>query len=202
MLSPPYITLIILWIIFALIHSGMVSGIVLRGAEKIMGKRYPYYRAIHSLFVLVAFAFLMHYHFAAIDTILWRPHWIEQIIAAIFILSGFIVMIIFLWKHLIEISGLAIVFGIDKPLALHDTCLHAYSRHPMYMGAMVFIWGVFLGYPYMNNLVSAVCLTLYSFVAIWLTQKRSLALYGEAYKQYTKRVGLISFSRDRVPIQS
>ncbi|MES2330851.1 MAG: isoprenylcysteine carboxylmethyltransferase family protein [Bacteroidota bacterium] len=188
MFKAPYITLITWWIIFGIIHSGLASGIVTRTAERIMGKAAKYYRAIYSLLVFVTFLVLVHYHFVAIDTILFRPHWVEKIIAGILVLAGFIVMVIYIWKNLINFSGLGVVFGIEENSELQQTGLYAYSRHPMFAAAIIFMWGVFLGYPYMNNLVSAGCLTVYSFVGICFEEKKLGELYGDKYVQYKKKV--------------
>jgi len=164
MLKSSYITLIIWWVIFGIIHTGLGSGT----ATKIMARVSKYYRAIYSLLVFITLLILIHYHFAAIDTILFRPHWVEKIIAAIFILSGFVVMVVYTWSYLLTFSGLGIIFGIEDTSALPQTGLYAYSRHPMFAGAIIFMWGIFLGYPYMNNLISAVCLTLYAFSTVYL----------------------------------
>ncbi len=191
MLKPPYITLIILWIIFGVVHSTLASGIATRAVTRIMGKAARYYRAIASLLIFVTLLILIHYHFAAIDTILFRPHWIEKIIAAILILSGVVVMVIYTWNYLISFSGLGVVFGMEADTELQQTGLFAYMRHPMFAGAIIFMWGVFLGYPYMNNLISAVCLTIYSFIAIFFAEKRLGLLYGDMYKQYQGKVPVL-----------
>jgi protein-S-isoprenylcysteine O-methyltransferase Ste14 len=191
MLNQPYITLILLWIIFGIVHSGLASGIVTRAATRIMGKVAKYYRAIASLVVFITLLILIHYHFAAIDTILFRPHWIEKIIAAILVLSGVVIMVIYTWNYLISFSGLGVVFGIEVTAELQQTGLFAYVRHPMFAGAVVFIWGVFLGYPYMNNLVTAICLTIYSFIAVFFAERRLELLYGDMYKQYQRKVPVL-----------
>lgn len=195
MIKQPYITLIILWFIFGMVHSCLVSGVVTRAATKIMGKAAKYYRVISSLLIFIVLLILIHYHFAAIDTILFRPHWIEKIIAAVLILSGIVVTVIYTWNYLISFSGLGVVFGIETNTELQQTGLYAYVRHPMFAGAIVFMWGVFFGYPYMNNLISAICLTVYSLVAIFFAEKRLGVRYGDMYKQYQAKVPVLLPSR-------
>jgi protein-S-isoprenylcysteine O-methyltransferase Ste14 len=144
-----------------------------------MGKAAKYYRALSSLLIFIVLLILIHYHFAAIDTILFRPHWIEKIICSYAGHFGCCVMVIYTWNYLINFSGLGVVFGIETNTELQQTGLFAYVRHPMFAGAILFMWGVFLGYPYMNNLISATCLTLYAFIAIWFAEKRLALVYGE-----------------------
>jgi hypothetical protein len=43
MLQSPYATLVLMWIIFAVVHSGLASGVVMRGVGEKMGK---YYRPV------------------------------------------------------------------------------------------------------------------------------------------------------------
>jgi protein-S-isoprenylcysteine O-methyltransferase Ste14 len=188
MLKPAYITLIIMWVVYALIHTGLASGIATRFAQRLMGRAAKYYRAVYSLLVLITLLILIHYHFDAIDTILFRPHWVEKIIAGILIIGGFVVIVICLWEYIMPYSGFDVIFGMERTLDLPLTGLHAYVRHPLFTGAIVFIWGVFLGYPYMNNLISAVCLTVYAFIAVYFAEKRAIGKYGDAYQQYSLKV--------------
>ncbi len=191
MKNSPYFTLIIVWVIFGLVHSVLASGTVKRGMTKIMGNGIKYYRAICFLVIAITLVFLIHYHFEAINTILWRPHWIEKIFAILFILSGFVVMVIFTWKYFLDLSGIGVILGIERPVVLQETGLHAYVRHPLYAGAIFFMWGAFLGYPYMNNLVSAICLTIYALIGIYFEERKLVAEYGDQYKQYQARVPVL-----------
>jgi protein-S-isoprenylcysteine O-methyltransferase Ste14 len=169
MLQSPYATLVLMWIIFAVVHSGLASGVVARGVGEKMSK---YYRPVYSLLVLVVLLLLIHYHFVAGDTILWRPHWFFKIISAILILSGFAVIVISLWKHVLNYSGIAALLGMKNKVEVEPDRLHKYVRHPLYTGVLFFLWGVFIGYPYMNNLVSAVCFTGYYFIGIYFLEKK------------------------------
>jgi protein-S-isoprenylcysteine O-methyltransferase Ste14 len=188
MLQSSYLTLITVWIIFSFLHSGLASGVAIRVAQKIMGSSYKFYRAMYSFIILITLIFLFHYHSAAVGTILWRPHWLIKIVAIIFILSGFAVIVVSIWKNFLSLSGIGVLLGVETPVVFQENGLHQYMRHPMYTGTLVFIWGVFLGYPYMNNLVSAVCLTLYTFIGIYFLEKKLVVVYGEQYKEYQSRV--------------
>jgi protein-S-isoprenylcysteine O-methyltransferase Ste14 len=191
MKNSPYLTLILVWFIFGVVHSLLASGIMKRVMMKIMGNGIKYYRAIYSLIVTATLIVLIHYHFAAINTIMWRAHWIEKIFAVLLILSGFVVMVICIWKYFLDLSGIGVVLGVERPIVLQETGLHAYVRHPLYTGTIVFIWGVFLGYPYMNNLVSAICLTIYTLIGIYFEEKKLVVEYGEQYKQYQAKVPVL-----------
>jgi protein-S-isoprenylcysteine O-methyltransferase Ste14 len=188
MLQSPYATLILIWIIFAVVHSGLASGVVMRSAGEKLGK---YYRPVYSLIVLVLIFLLIHHHFAAEDTILWHPHWIFKVIAAMLILAGFAAIVISLWKHLLAYSGVGALLGIEPAPGFANDGLHKYVRHPMYTGVLFLLWGVFIGYPYMNNLVSAVCYTVYCFFGIYFLERKLRVSYGEGYTEYKAKVPML-----------
>ena len=183
-----YSLLILLWILFGLIHSILAAATVKRVVMQIMGTGYKYYRPIYSLIATITLIILVHYHFTCVDTILWRPRVIEKIIATLCILSGFVIMAICTWKYFIDLSGVGILLGIETPIGLQETGMHAYVRHPLYSGTILFVWGIFLGYPYWNNLISCICLTLYTVIGMYFEEKKLVIEYGEAYQNYQARV--------------
>lgn len=183
-----YSLLILLWILFGLIHSILASATVKRVVMQIMGTGYKYYRPIYSLIATITLIILVHYHFTCVDTILWRPRVIEKIIATLCILSGFAIMAICTWKYFLDLSGVGVLLGIENPIGLQETGMHAYVRHPLYSGTILFVWGIFLGYPYWNNLISCICLTLYTVIGMYFEEKKLVIEYGEAYQNYQARV--------------
>lgn len=190
--SPHYEALILAWIIFGLVHSVLAGGMVKRFMSVLMKDKFRYYRAIYSLVVAITLFILIHYHFAAIDTIMWRPRWFEKIPAGILVIGGFVIMVICIWKYFLDLSGLGVILRPDlPPLELQTDGLHAYVRHPLYTGTIFFIWGVFLGYPYMNNLISAICLTVYTLIGIYFEEKKLVEAYGDRYREYQSRVPML-----------
>lgn len=188
MTQAPFTTLILMWIIFAVVHSGLASGAVARNVGTKLGK---YYRPLYSLAVLIVLLILIHYHYVATGTIFWHPHWVVKIIAAVLVLAGFAAIVVSLWKHALNYSGLATLLGMETSDDFERDGLHTYVRHPMYTGVLFLLWGVFIGYPYRNNLVSAVCFTLYCFIAIYFLERKLMAQYGEDYKAYRLRVPML-----------
>lgn len=188
MLAQPYITLILLWIIFAIIHSGLASAFAMEKIGAWLGK---YYRPVYSLLVLIVLFILIHYHYAAINTIMWRPHWIEKLLAGILLITGFAAVAISLWNNLLILSGIAGLMNTPAPQTFESGFLHRYVRHPLYTGVLFLLWGIFLGYPYMNNLISAVFYTLYMFIAIYFLERKLVAQYGSSYQTYRATVPMV-----------
>ena len=74
---------------------------------------------------------------------------------------------------------------------LQQTGLHRYVRHPLYFGTLLFVWGLLLLLPMLSNLIAAVALTVYVLIGIQLEEIKLFLEYGEAYKQYSRRVPML-----------
>jgi protein-S-isoprenylcysteine O-methyltransferase Ste14 len=66
--------------------------------------------------------------------------------------------------------------------------MHAYVRHPLYSGTLLFVWSIFVGYPYMNNLISCAAMTIYTLIGIYFEEKKLVKEYGPAYNAYRAKV--------------
>jgi len=93
-------------------------------------------------------------------------------------------------KYFFDLSGIQ-SFQKDKPAfnsTLQQTGLHKYVRHPLYFGTLLFVWGLFLLFPLLSNLIAAVTLSVYVVIGIQLEETKLFLEYGEEYKRYSKRV--------------
>lgn len=63
--------------------------------------------------------------------------------------------------------------------------LHQHVRHPWYFLGLILIWTRDMTAA---MLVSSVMMTLYFVVGSWLEERKLLAYYGEAYREYRRRV--------------
>ena len=112
----------------------------------------------------------------------------EEIMAGILVIVGVAIMLVCIRKYFFYLSGLDTLLEKSAPAVLQLDGLHQYVRHPLYFGTLLFAWAVFLGYPYMNNLVSCICITLYTWIGMWFEEKKLLLEYGDAYSDYRERV--------------
>jgi methanethiol S-methyltransferase len=93
-------------------------------------------------------------------------------------------------KYFYELSGIQ-ALQKDKPAitpTLQQSGLHKYVRHPIYFGTLLFVWGLFLLFPLLSNLIAASSLTVYVLIGIQLEEQKLFLEYGEEYEQYSKRV--------------
>lgn len=77
----------------------------------------------------------------------------------------------------------------DDPGALQLSPFHRIVRHPWYFFGLVMLWTRDMNTPF---LVSAIIITLYLWVGSRLEERKLVYYYGEAYREYRKRVpGLV-----------
>lgn len=180
--------LIAAWLVFGVLHSVLASGMVKRAAMKLMRQGYRFYRIMYSLMATVSLLIVLHYHFSSHGPLLWNPPLIQSIIAFISAIGGLVVMIICIRKYFMYLSGIDAILSRTNPSVLQQDGMHAYVRHPLYFGTLLFVWGLFFGYPYLNNLISCICITLYTLAGIYFEEKKLIVAYGSEYKKYQNSV--------------
>jgi len=71
---------------------------------------------------------------------------------------------------------------------LIQTGIHGYIRHPIYAGLILIFTGYFLFSPTLASLIHVGMLMLYLPIGIYLEEKKLLAIFGQAYKNYQSNV--------------
>jgi protein-S-isoprenylcysteine O-methyltransferase Ste14 len=183
-----YLYLILAWLVFGLLHSVLAAGPVKRWAMQRMGGYYKYYRLAYSIFATVNLLVVLRYHFLCERSILWNPPLIEGIIALLAAIAGLAVMATCIVKYFPNLSGVDALLGTVNPPVLEQGGMHKYVRHPLYSGTLLFVWAIFLGYPYLNNLISGVCITVYTVIGTYFEEKKLVSEFGESYRSYQEEV--------------
>jgi len=153
-----------------------------------MGPAYKYYRFIYSVFALVTLTLVVWFQYSIESPFLFVSMiyvYFPGIIAA---LSGLCIMVICINKYFYEQSGLQAIQSSQVKNTLQQTGLHKYVRHPLYLGTLLFIWGLFLIFPLMSNIIAATIITMYVLIGIRLEEKKLKLQFGESYTDYVKKV--------------
>jgi len=177
--------------VFAIIHSVLSTSLVKRGAQRLMKGSFKYYRLLYSIIAFATLAWVLHIHFSIQEIILWLTPWYEKWLAALMILGGVVVMAICIKKYFLYLSGIDVFLDEQQTPVLEQTGLHAYVRHPLYAGTLLFVWGIFVGYPYTSNLISCACITIYTLIGIYFEEKKLVREYGAVYLEYRKKVPML-----------
>lgn len=182
--------LLLLWVLYAALHSFLANDKVKLGIEKIAGSRFRYYRISYSMFALITLIIILWFQFSLDSIFLFSPGIASYCVSAVLIVPGFIIMIICIRKYFYDLSGIQ-ALQKDKPVVtpvLRQDGLHNYVRHPLYFGTLLFVWGLWLLFPLLNNLIAAAVITVYVMIGIKLEETKLLLEYGEEYHRYSKRV--------------
>jgi len=82
----------------------------------------------------------------------------------------------------------------DDEETLHITGMHRYVRHPLYLGAYLFLWG---GAVDQFGLYTALWGSLYLYVGTWFEERKLIACYGRCYNEYREKVPAVFPLRGR-----
>jgi protein-S-isoprenylcysteine O-methyltransferase Ste14 len=186
-----YSQLIIAWLLFGLIHSLLAADLIKDPAKRLLKQGYRYYRFSYSILATVSLLAVLYYHFNCTKVLLWQPSLIQLVVAGILVIAGLIIMLLCTKKYFLDLSGIDAILGNKRAPVLQLDGMHQFVRHPLYFGTLLFVWALFFYYPYSNNLVSCICITLYTVIGTWFEEKKLVIEYGNAYQEYQKRVAAL-----------
>jgi methanethiol S-methyltransferase len=186
-----YIYLSFGWIAFCFVHSLFAGLRVKKIITQRLGKYSRYYRLIYSLGSLIFLGLLLKYQAEKKETFLFSESLVIRTISFILILCGLIVMGISALRYFIPVTGLSIFTKQKKGDILFDRGIHGVIRHPLYAGTLLFIWGLFLFFPFTSNLIVSLIISAYTFIGIKLEEEKLRLQFGNAYSLYRSRVPMI-----------
>jgi len=156
--------------------------------QKFMGAAFKYYRPLYSIFAFVTLALLLRFQFSIESSSLFSVTIYSYLPGIIAALTGLSIMIFCINKYFYEMSGLQAIQNSQPKNTLKQSGLHRYVRHPLYLGTLLFIYGLFLIFPLTNNLIAVIIITTYVLCGIRLEEKKLRAKFGETYIEYAKKV--------------
>lgn len=102
-------------------------------------------------------------------------------------LAGLVVMIKCVKKYFLNLSGVDVLLKQQKSTLLEQSGLHRYVRHPLYSGTLLFVWALFLLFPFLNNLIACVVITAYTLIGIRIEEHKLVLEFGDAYRRYAAK---------------
>lgn len=187
-----------MWILYCILHSVLASGTVKKFAEKKFRKSFKYYRLFYTLFAFAGFVFIIYYHIIISSVHLFAVTPLLLIIGFSTMIAGLLIMLVSIKKYFMSLSGIKTLISEEPtPNELRIDGVHKYVRHPLYLGTFLFIWGLFILYPFLSLLIANIVITVYTLIGIVFEEQKLQKEFGTAYTNYQTQVPRIipSFKR-------
>ena len=156
-----------------------------------MKKKYKYYRVLYSFFAGTTLSLIIVYHLSIKTIMLWNVAPAEVIVSVTGIITGGFIMIFFAKKFFFELSGADVFIKTKRPATLIMKGLYNYVRHPLYTATLLLIWSIFFLHPSLSNLISGLCITIYTVIGIHYEEKKLISSFGESYIQYRSETPML-----------
>jgi protein-S-isoprenylcysteine O-methyltransferase Ste14 len=159
--------------------------------EKISIRFFRYYRLAYTIFAAVTLIFIIYFQYSFASPVIINSLFIKYASAVIFVFPGVVIMMISILKYFKLLSGVLTLYRAKPPAVLKLEGIHKYVRHPLYLGTLLFVWGLFFIFPMLNNLIAVIIITGYILIGIRLEEKKLLIEFGNSYADYISRVPML-----------
>ena len=186
-----YIILALLWIFYCVLHSVPAAAKWKSFLERNTGKLFRYYRISYSIFFTITLFGILYFQYSFKSTQLFQSLVLKYISLLLLLLPGLLIMGISIFKYFKLLSGIRSLYQAKPSAHLKLEGIHKYVRHPLYLGTILFIWGLFFIFPMLNNLIAIIIITLYTLIGIQFEEKKLIKEFGNEYTEYIKKVPAI-----------
>jgi methanethiol S-methyltransferase len=182
-----HLILFLVWIIYCFLHSFLAVSRVKGWFQGKFNLTLAGYRIIYNCFAFISLLAVVILHFSIQTKYLFFPVFIKWYVGPALLFSGLVIMSACIRKYWQGLSGL----NPNDKNKLITTGLHAYVRHPLYLGTFIFITGLFCIYPTYANLIGAMVIIIYTLIGMKLEEKKLESEFGSAYQEYKSKVPAI-----------
>jgi protein-S-isoprenylcysteine O-methyltransferase Ste14 len=100
-------------------------------------------------------------------------------------------MLLFTRRFFFDLSGADIFRKKKLTQQLIRTDFYKYVRHPLYAATLLFVWGIFFWQPLLSNLISCICITVYTIIGIHFEEKKLVKEFGDSYAVYRSQTPML-----------
>lgn len=173
------------WAIYFSIHSLLADTAIKKYFEKFLGTLFRYYRLLYNVFSIVGLLLLLFLNGSITSSQLLPGNNITRY-ASLLLATGGILIIKAAFKQY-KLKGFLGLQNDDHDQFKADGILK-HIRHPLYSGTILIVIGFWLFIPTVTTLVSAGCIFMYLAIGIPLEERKLIKQYGEAYREYKRKV--------------
>ena len=182
------------WLLFGVIHSGLAALPVKAWLAPRLGRAR---RIAYNLIAAASFAAVAGAGAATLGRLppFALPGWLVAAMVVVHLSGWGILVASARYYDLGRLAGTAQWRGASEDEGLRRDGPHAWVRHPLYTGATLILWGA-AATPL--GLATALWGSLYLAIGTALEERKLLRLYGDAYRDYRRRVPALLPWRGRV----
>jgi protein-S-isoprenylcysteine O-methyltransferase Ste14 len=187
-----------LWLSFGVAHSLLASASAKRLLHPLFGRAYRLsynlFSALHIGLILICGQLFLAENSASFDLSAWMDTLItsSRWLGIVIILAALTQYDLGLFGGLRQLRQSSIPVDGDEPL--HLSGMHRYIRHPIYLGAYLYLWG---GGVDEFGLQTAFWGSVYLYIGSWFEERKLIARYGQSYIKYREKVPAIFPFRGR-----
>ena len=189
----------LLWLSFGLVHSLLASNSAKRLLHPLFGRAYRLsynlFSALHIGLILIGGQLWLAQNSVSFNLATWLD-------ILIMVCRGFgaVVIVAALTQYDLGLFGGLTQLrrsedAIEDEEPLHLAGMHRFVRHPIYLGAYLYLWG---GVSGEFGLQTALYGSIYLLIGTWFEERKLIAQYGQSYIDYRNRVPSIIPFRGRV----
>ena len=189
-----YTALVILWILWCSVHSGMISLTVTRYIKIKFGRHFKFYRLFYNLAAITTIAPLIIYTLGFNEAVIYRWEG-YMIFVRFFLIAASIILFIAgsLKYDLLQFSGIRQIKSgksystLSESGEIDSSGILGFIRHPWYLASIIFIW-VCQREICISTLIVNVLLTVYLIIGTFLEERKLIIEFGDSYRDYMHRV--------------
>lgn len=189
-----YFILSILWILFCVIHSGLITTTVTKIAKNSLKNNYRFYRLFYNFIAIITFLPIIYYSefINSYNVISWQDN-----LKTIQYLTIFIALLLF-WSgakqyNMAQFIGIAQIFHKEKTTTLSNSGnisnkgILGLIRHPWYTGTFLLLWAREFT---IKTIIVNIILSIYLIVGTYLEERKLILEFGNEYQLYKTKVSM------------
>lgn len=197
-----YLLLALLWIVWCVVHSGLIATAATDFFKRRLGGCYRFYRVVYNVVAVATIGPVVLYARSLQEHTLFRWEGFPVLFQLLlFALAGLLLLSGARHYDMLHLLGLRqITTGASHRILsetgkLDTSGILGVTRHPWYLAAILLIWA---GYRSLTvaTLITNVILTVYLVVGTMLEERKLVSELGEEYREYQRQVPMLfSFKR-------